>query len=70
MSSAICFNLDQSKVLSSGNELKPQLIHWVLYGSVLGKNISKALPSAGITKELHGHASCCHDLTEIMLKAE
>ena len=28
MSSAICFNLDQSKILLSGNELKTEIIIW------------------------------------------
>ena len=35
MSSAICFNFDQSKILSSGNGLKSNMSLTELWGSVL-----------------------------------
>ena len=38
MSSAICFNLDQSKILSSGNELKPETTKAVVSKSSNSRN--------------------------------
>ena len=60
MSSAICFNLDQSKMLSFGNRLTGPEISRVWKGTIAFR-----MPT------LHSNFEkmCRHDMTEILLKA-
>ena len=40
MSSAVCLNLDQSKILSSGNGLSSVWLKWCIYFVDSGENIN------------------------------
>ena len=50
MSSAVCFNMDQSKILSSGNGLR--------------KNCVEPYPSTGGTQQMLENASGRRDMTK------
>ena len=77
MLSAICFNLDQFKNLSSGNGLKCWTRNLEGPGSSCsgstgfchGQYASEPLPSTDETQGIDEHVSCYFDMTEMILKA-
>ena len=68
-SSAICFNLGQSKILSSGNELISKEVKCMEAQVRATLNPSEPHPSTGDTLEIYEYLSCRNDTTEMILKA-